>query len=168
MRYALLLLLCLACKGAPQPAPEPKGSSSVAPAAPASAPAKAPMTWYEGAWQGTYRAELLRLETAAGGPKAWKEDDGSKASGEGKLSLEAAADGTVKGSASGPLGTHELVGRVEGDRIALSLVPQEPSGFRGVILANHVDGRIDGSLTASTGDGLSARKATLTLARTAP
>ncbi len=131
-------------------------------AATSAAPAKA---WYEGAWQGTYKAELLRLQTAAGGVKQWKDDDGSKASGEGKLSIEAAADGTVTGSASGPLGEHSVAGRVEGDRVALSLIPAEAEGFRGVIVASQQEGGIKGTLNVATGDSLTARQASVTLAR---
>lgn len=167
MKRALLALLFVACKGSPSSEQAPAAAGPRSPAASAAsaasaAPAKA---WYEGAWQGTYKAELLRLQTAAGGVKQWKDDDGAKASGEGKLSLEAAPDGTVTGSASGPLGEHSVAGKVDGDRLALSLIPADAEGFRGVILATQQDGGIKGTLNAATGDSLTARQASVTLAR---
>ncbi len=170
MKHAVwALLLLVACKGPSQQEGAPSASASAAPLASASAaPAGPAKPWYEGAWQGTYRAELSRLETAAGGLKAWKEDDGSKASGEGKLSIEAAADGTVSGTASGPLGEHTVSGKVEEDRVALSLTPVDPHGYRGVILASQRGEAIEGDLTCATGDGLSARKGAITLARAKP
>ena len=168
MKYALLALLLVACKGTPS-ADQAPTAASVSPAASGSAIAAASAApakpWYEGAWQGTYKAELLRLETAAGGVKKWKDDDGSTASGEGKLSLQAAADGTVSGSASGPLGEHTVAGKVEGDRVALSLIPAQAEGFRGVILASQQGDGMQGSLIVATGDSLTARKASVTLAR---
>jgi hypothetical protein len=167
-RSVFLLVLVLGCKGSPEQAPAAGSaaapSAAAAPKASAAAPA---LAWYEGAWQGTYKAELLRIETAAGGVKQWKEDDGSKASGEGKLSLEATSDGTVTGSATGPLGEHSVSGKVDGDRVALSLTPTQADGFRGLILASQADGGMQGTLNASTGDSLQARRATVTLARAA-
>lgn len=166
-RSALLLLLVVACQGSPEQAPAPSSSTPVAPSAAAPVASAAAKAWYEGAWRGTYKAELLRLETAAGGVKQWKDDDGSKASGDGKLSLEAASDGTVTGSATGPLGDHTVSGKIEGDRLALSLIPTQPEGFRGVILASHSGDAIQGSLNAATGDALQARRGVVTLARAA-
>lgn len=167
MRSVLLLLLALGCKGSPEQAPAAGSAAAPSSAAAPRASAAPAKPWYEGAWQGTYKAELLRIETAAGGVKQWKEDDGSKASGEGKLSLEATSDGTVSGSATGPLGEHSVSGKVDGDRVALSLTPAQADGFRGVILASQADGGIQGTLNASTGDSLQARRATVTLSRAA-
>jgi hypothetical protein len=168
MKHAWFALLLVACKGTPstdQAAPAASASPVVASSAGAVASAAPAKAWYEGAWQGTYKAELLRLETAAGGVKKWKDDDGSTASGEGKLSIQAAADGTVSGSASGPLGEHTVAGKVEGDRVALSLIPAQAEGFRGVILASQQGEGIQGTLNVATGDSLTARKASVTLAR---
>lgn len=168
MRAALLLMVVLGCKESPEQAPAAASSALAASAASAAPAASVPAKpWYEGAWQGSYKAELLRIETAAGSVKQWKDDDGSKASGEGKLSLEAASDGTVSGSATGPLGEHSVSGKVDGERLALSLIPAQPDGFRGVILASQAEGGIQGTLSASTGDSLQARRATVTLARAA-
>ena len=130
-------------------------SASAAPAA----------AWYEGSWQGTYKAELHRIETAAGGVKEWKKDDGAQSSGEGKVSLEAKADGTVSGQASGALGEQSVSGRIEGERVALKLTPADANGFQGVILASQAPEGIKGTLSASTGDSLMVRKAEVTLSR---
>lgn len=157
--------LLLACKEAPEQSTAPKAASAASSAQAAPAPSAAPKAWYEGAWQGTYKAELQKLETAAGGPKAWKEDDGSKASGEGKLSLEAAADGTVTGTATGPLGEHTVSGKIEGEHVALSLVPKESEGFRGLILASQKESGIQGNLSASSADSLVARRGAVSLSR---
>lgn len=164
MRVASLLLLAAACQQSPSPSP---AASSSAPAAAAStAPAAPAKAWFEGAWQGAFQAELLRVETV-GGVKAWKEDDGKLASGEGKLSLQAAADGTVTGTASGALGTLAVAGRVDGDRAALSLHSAEPDGFHGVILATQTPEGMKGTLNASSADSLQVRQATVTLTRAA-
>jgi hypothetical protein len=159
--------LLLSCKGTPEQSAPPASTSASSSAQAAAVPSAAAKAWYEGAWQGTYQAELQKLETAAGGPKAWKEDDGSKASGEGKLSLEAAADGTVTGSATGPLGEHTVSGKIEGEHVALTLVPVQPDGFRGVILASQKESAIAGNLSASSGDSLVARRGAVSLSRAA-
>lgn len=134
-------------------------------AASAAAPAPA-NAWFEGAWQGAFQAELFRVETV-GGVKAWKEDDGKLASGEGKLSLLAAADGSVSGSASGALGALVVAGRVDGDRAALTFASAEPNGFHGVILASQTPEGMKGALSASSADSLQVRQATVTLTRAA-
>lgn len=166
MRAALLLLLVTACQKAPTPAPAASSSAaaSASAAAPAAAPAKA---WFEGAWQGAFQAELFRVETV-GGVKAWKDDDGKLASGEGKLTLQAAADGSVSGSASGALGTLAIAGRVEGDRAALTFTSAEPNGFHGVIMASQTPEGMKGTLSASSADSLQVRQASVTLTRAAP
>ena len=159
--------LLLACQGSPQdtakdqtPAPS-VARASAAPSASA-APAAA---WFEGSWQGTYTAELHRIEMAAGGVKEWKKDDGAQASGEGKLSIEAKSDGTVSGQASGVLGEQIVSGRVEGEHVALKLTPAQPDGFQGVIVAAQAPEGIKGSLSASTGDSLVVRKASVTFSK---
>ena len=100
--------------------------------------------------------------------KAWKDDDGKLASGEGKLTLQAAADGSVSGSASGALGTLAIAGRVEGDRAALTFTSAEPNGFHGVIMASQTPEGMKGTLSASSADSLQVRQASVTLTRAAP
>lgn len=161
--------LLAACQGSgnaqKSDAPAAASTRSTASAAPSSA--AAPTAWYAGSWQGSYKAELHRVELPAGGIKEWKKDDGVQASGDGKLSLDIAADGAVTGKASGPLGEQAVAGRVEAERVALTLIPAEVNGFQGVILAAQAPEGIKGALSASTGDSVVVRKATVALAKAA-
>jgi len=161
-----LLLLATACQQSPTPTPAASGSAPAKASAAASAAPAPAKAWFEGAWQGAFQAELFRVETA-GGVKAWKEDDGKQASGEGKLSLVAAPDGSVSGSASGALGELVVAGRVDGDRAALTLASVEATGFHGVILASQTPEGMKGTLSASSADSLQVRQATVTLTRAA-
>jgi hypothetical protein len=167
VRLAPLLLLAVACQNAPKTDVAAAGSGSaqpsvsVAPSA-AAAPAK---SWFEGSWQGAFQAELNRLELPVGGIKEWKQDDGKKSSGEGKLSLEAGPDGGVTGTATGALGELTVAGRIEGDRAALTLTSAQADGFHGVILATQTAEGLKGTLSASSGDSLQVRQASVTLTR---
>jgi hypothetical protein len=163
----LALLLLVACQGSGKEQAPPAASAAAAPAVSAapSASAAAPAAWYAGSWQGTYKAELHRVELPAGGIKEWKKDDGAQASGEGKLSFEVTPTGDVSGKASGPLGEQVVSGRVEGERVALTLTPVESNGFQGVILAAQSPEGIKGALNASTGDSVVVRKAQVVVAK---
>jgi hypothetical protein len=163
-----LLLVAFGCQNA-APREQPAASASAAPAASVAPVASAtPKPWFEGAWQGTYQAELHRIELSAGGVKEWKKDDGSAASGAGTLSLAVTSDGSVNGTARGPLGEQQVSGRVEGDTVALSLVPAAADSFRGTILASKAPEGIKGTLQAASGDSLTVRKASVTLTKAAP
>jgi hypothetical protein len=162
---ALLLLLATACQQSAKPAPPVVGSAEEAVVAKAPAPQRA---WFEGAWQGAFQAELFRIELPVGGVKEWKQDDGKQASGEGKLSLQAAADGSVTGTATGALGNLAVAGRVDGDRAALTFASADASGFHGVILASQAPEGMKGTLSASSGDSLQVRQANVTLTRATP
>lgn len=168
MRLTLALLVVAACQNTPKSEPTPNASSvpassAAAPSPPApKAPSKA---WFEGAWRGAFQAELFRMEVPAGGVKEWKTDDGARASGPGELSLEVGADGTVTGSGKGALGELTVTGRFEGDRAALALAPATPGGFQGVLLATRTGERLEGTLSASSGDSLQVRRAAVTLTR---
>ena len=140
-------------------------SAAATPSVASSVGAAPKAAWYVGGWQGTYKAELFRIELPVGGVKEWKKDDGAQASGDGKLTLEASPDGSVSGNASGPLGEHSVTGQIEGDRAALELTPKEAGGYRGVILAVQEAEGLRGKLNASTGDSLSVRQASVVLAR---
>jgi hypothetical protein len=163
------LLLACACQKHETPEPAAAASAALASAAPAASAAPTPAkAWYEGAWQGSYKAELFRIELAAGGLKEWKQDDGTLASGDGTLAFTVAADGTITGSAKGALGELSVSGRVEGDRAALRLDAAEPKGFHGTILAVQNSQGMQGSLNASSGDSLQVRKGNVTLSRVVP
>ncbi len=170
MRAALFLLLATACQQSPNSDAPSAGlaHATVASAAPSVAAPAAPAAataWFVGAWQGAFQAELFRVEVPVGGVKEWKADNGKQASGEGKLSLQAAADGSVIGTASGALGELVVVGQVDGDRATLTLASAQPNGFHGVVLAAESAEGMAGTLRASTGDSLQVRQAKVTLAR---
>jgi hypothetical protein len=165
MKPLLALLFLAACQGSGKEQAPPVASTAAAVSAAPSASAAPPAAWYSGSWQGTYQAELHRVELPAGGIKEWKKDDGAQSSGEGKLSFDVTAAGDVSGKASGPLGEQVVAGRVEGDRVALTLTPVEPSGFQGVILAAQAPEGIKGALNASTGDSVVVRKAAVVVAK---
>ena len=163
-----MLLLAAACQNSKsEVASGSAGPGASAPAIPsaatsAAAPSKA---WFEGNWQGSFQAELFRVETAAGGVKEWRQDDGKRANGEGKLSLEVTADGTARGSATGALGELAVSGRVDGERAALQLSSATAEGFHGTILATQAPEGMKGTLSASSGDSLQVRQGSVTLAR---
>jgi hypothetical protein len=160
--------LVAACQkaGTEQSSPAASAAAATSLSAPlVSAPAPAPKAWFEGAWQGGFQAELLRIELALGGVKEWKQDDGTKASGAGTLALDVSADGIATGHATGALGELSIVGRVEGDRAGLRLASPEADGFHGVILAAQTTEGMKGTLNASSGDSLQVRQAAVTLTR---
>jgi hypothetical protein len=163
-----LLLLATACQHSSKADAQPAASVTAGPATSAGAASSASSPskpWFEGAWQGAFQAELFRVEVPAGGAKEWKQDDGKKASGEGRLSFEAAPDGSVLGSATGALGSLALSGRIEGDRAALVLRSEEAEGFHGMILAAQTPEGMQGTLNASSGSSLQARQANVTISR---
>jgi hypothetical protein len=164
-----VLSLLAACERAPKsdsaPAPSAAPSASLAVA---SATPVASHPWFEGAWQGTFNAELSRIELAVGGVKEWKQDEGKLASGPGKLQLQIAADGAVSGSASGALGDLHVTGQADADRVALTLTSAAPEGFHGFVLASPAADGMQGALSASSADSLQVRKAAVTLTRAAP
>jgi hypothetical protein len=167
VRYGLALLLCAACQNekpdATASASAPSAHSSAVAAAPSVAPAA--KAWFEGDWQGSFQAELFRVELQAGGVKDWQQDDGKKAAGEGKLAVAVSPDGIATGSASGALGELSVSGRVDGDRAALRLASDEADGFHGTILATQTPEGMKGTLSASSGDSLQVRQASVALAR---
>jgi hypothetical protein len=165
MRLAAFLLLAVACQKAPKADDVAVGSAlpRASVAASAAAPAK---PWFEGNWQGTFQAELNRLELAVGGVKEWKQDDGKTSAGEGKLSLAVGPDGDVTGTAIGALGELTVAGRIDGDRAALTLTSARSDGFHGVIVASQTPQGLKGSLNASSADSLQVRKGSVTLTRT--
>lgn len=167
MRFLLLLPLLAACQKAPPSEATPAPSAPAPSVAASAAPAK-PRNWFEGGWQGTFRAELFRVELPAGGVKEWKQDDGKRASGPGKLELSIAEDGAVSGKASGALGELAASGRAEGDRVSLSLSSVEPEGFHGYVVASQTTDGMRGTLNASSADSLLVRKADVTLSQATP
>lgn len=126
------------------------------------------MSWFVGPWQSKFKAELFRIAAAPGAVKEWAKDDGTKASGDCELSIAVAPDGTAQGTAKGALGDLNVTGRFEDDHASLALAAPSAEGFHGVVLLTRQGDRVEGSLSASSGDSLQVRSAKLTLERGAP
>lgn len=163
---AALVLALSACNKS-DPAPAPTAASVAAPASSSASPPEPEKPWYAGAWSGTYAAERYAIELPIGNVPAWKKDDGTKASGSGKISLEVSPEGTVSGSADGPLGKHVARGSVEADTLRVEFVPEGVGAdtFRGVMLVTREGDSAKGELRASSGDSLTVRRADVTLAK---
>jgi hypothetical protein len=168
VRIALLIPLLAACHEAPKPDASASPSASAKVVASAVTSAAVTHAWFEGAWQGSFQAELLRIELATGGVKEWKQDDGKPASGPGQLKLVVSADGSVSGSASGALGELAVNGHVDGDRAALTLASADPDGFHGFVMATQTPEGMQGTLNASSADSLQVRQAKVTFTRATP
>lgn len=150
-----------------QQAATPLGSGGPQGSAAASAGPERP--WYVGKWRGTYesRSYLIQMPKQEGPLAAWGKDDGAKASGQGKAELTIAEDGTVSGTAEGPLGTSRLSGSVEGETVRIRLEPQPaliPAGFEGLMVLERKKDELVGSLQASSGDGETVRDGSVKLA----
>jgi hypothetical protein len=141
--------------------------AAAAPASASAAPAAPEKPWYAGAWSGTYAAERFAIELPIGMVPAWKKDDGSKASGSGKIALDVSPEGTVSGTADGPLGKHVARGSVEADTLRVEFVPEQSGtdAFRGVMFVTREGDSAKGELRASSGDSLTVRRANVTLAK---
>jgi hypothetical protein len=125
-----------------------------------------------GRWTATYRAARAVVEIPPGLPaKTWQRDDGSSASGEGRIELSIDKDGQARGSAEGPLGKLALRGIVDGDSLRVGVSPQTPTeepAFAGLLVAALAEGLFVGELRVSSGDGTIVRSAPVRLARPAP
>jgi hypothetical protein len=171
-RAALLALAAAACDregGSSAPA---STAASAAQAGPAATPAPAPSTapsgvWAEGAWTGAYDSTPHRIDLPAkqGGLPAWAADEGKAGVGKGSVKLAIGSDGRASGEAEGALGKQEAHGAVDGEALALRLVPAEAGGFAGTFTGKRDGSRIVGTLNAASGDGLVARAAAITLTR---
>jgi hypothetical protein len=161
-----------ACQRAPAGGSDVTSATVSAASAPAvaSAPVPKPKAWYEGRWSGSYEAVLDRIELDAGGVRAWKEDDGQRASGKGTLVCSVTPEGIASGQAEGPLGELLVSGVADEQGLRLSLSPKgdDPNGFRGTLLATRTGEQVTGTLSASSGDSLTVRKAKVELRPSAP
>jgi hypothetical protein len=161
-----------ACQRAPSGGSGATSATVSAASAPAvaSAPAPKPKAWYEGRWSGSYEAVIERIQLEAGGVRAWKEDDGQRASGKGTLVCSVTPEGVASGEADGPLGALLVSGVADEQGLRLSLSPKgdDPNGFRGTLLATRAGDQVTGTLSASSGDSLTVRKARVELRPSAP
>lgn len=171
----LWLAVALALMGCDKPVPPaPATSASAAPlatsappvvsasAAPSAAPTKSQT------WRGEYTAQAYAIEVPKNeGAREWGADDGGELSGKGTISFTVSAAGSIKGSASGALGEHEVVGEVEGDAMRIRWVPKTPGdrAFGGVALLAREGDAMKGRLQGSTGDSKTVRDAMISVSR---
>jgi hypothetical protein len=152
--------------------PTTGAASSAARAAP-SAPAKPEAPWYEGKWTGSYKTERQPMDAGkAGSISGWKTDDGSRASGTGKIEVVISADKSISGKSSGPLGELAATGEIEGETLRIQLVPVNVEAgaammMKGVVVAHRTAQGVEGTLNASSGDGEIVRKGSVELKKQA-
>ena len=164
-----------AASGAPSSAPVAVGTAS-APAAPASAPvavgaAAAPAAGgavAAGSFAGTYDAKASTLylpDTKEMQRVKWRGDETTDALGAGKLTLTVAADGTVQGESTGPLGALVIVGQAQGDTLGATLQPKTPTegGYTGTLHAKKSATGYAGEIHLTRHDASVLRTATFEL-----
>jgi hypothetical protein len=180
MRLTLLCVLVLSAQGTgcgKQESETRAGASSAAASVQAAPPssatasaatkAKGPSP-VAGDFVGSYDARhyLIEMSKKEGAVREWEADKGDENSGKGKLALRIAADGSVSGSASGPLGDLSIVGELEGEWLRLRLTPANPEkqpAFTGHLLAERKGDAFKGRIQASSGDSLTVRDAPVEL-----
>lgn len=142
---------------APSGAPAEAGAAE-APSG-ASRPAKGPR-----AFAGSYTTTAVTAITVPEGAK-WKGEDGKEGVGEGKLTLEIAANDAVTGTFEGALGAGFVEGRREGDVVTATLRPKEAddNGFYGTLTAKLAGEQLAGTLSASRANAGLVREGKLTL-----
>jgi hypothetical protein len=113
-----------------------------------------------GSFAGTYTSK----QATEPAPKK-TEDDGKEGVGDGTLTLDVAADRTVKGTLDGALGESILSGTSAGETMAGTVFPKTPSptSFYGTWVLAKKDGALAGKIIASRGNAGAVREADLTL-----
>lgn len=171
-----LALASFACKKSDPEGPAPQGSASTAPAAPSSSASSATAseagapsakaTGTASSFSGKYTTEAVTAIAVPEGTK-WKGEEGTEGTGEGTLTLEAAADGRVTGTVEGPLGPALVEGLLEGDSLTASFRRKDPAdnGFYGTILGKVAGDKVEGSVAASRGNAGLVRTGKLTLSK---
>lgn len=180
--FALLAIVLAVGCDRPTPSPQPassqepvvgastsaiaSASASVSASATASVPAVVVDPASAKKWSGTYETKRVELATP---PKVtdftWKNDDGSKAVGNGRLSM-IVADGVVGGEASGALGSQVLSGLLDGTLLRLELIPTDPtvsSAMSGGGTGELKDGVISGTMRVAGPKGVEVREVTFKL-----
>jgi hypothetical protein len=163
----LVAVALTACKKEPEKTTAPSAAPSALAPAPSAAPAK---PWYVGAWGGDYSASQFKVESGPGAVKDWTKDDGSKASGPGKLVLRISEEGAIEGEGEGSLGALKATGQIDGDTVRATLRPgsADAAGFSGFLLGAREGDVIKARLQASSGDSLTVRQATVELKKQPP
>lgn len=169
---SLVLLLAFGCEK-PAPPPAPAASASAVPVASAPPPpppsAKpAEQSASAGKWSGSYEAQHYQIEVPKGeGAREWATDDGGAHAGKGSISLVVSEDGEIRGSSSGALGEHSVVGEVDGETFRVRFAPKQPGdrAFGGFTILTREGQAMKGRLQASTGDSKTVRDALISVSR---
>ncbi|MGC4069626.1 MAG: hypothetical protein QM784_34210 [Polyangiaceae bacterium] len=168
------VLLTLGCDKGASKSVEPAPSASAAlPASRASANAEAvaratPSDSLAGHYEGTAVVSVGKSTTTKkeGAPSNWEQDEGKRFTGECRISITIAPNGTVDGTLKGALGDHELRGAIAGDDVRAVLVPtngEVTSIQNGYLSLARSNAGLKGKLTAASGDSLHLRVAELDL-----
>lgn len=149
------------------PAAAPSGSGA-SPGASASAAVEATSP-LAGTWSGDYVAQKATIELAPKvTDKAWKDDDGKKASGKGTVTLTVAPDGTLTGQSKGALGNLTLSGQIDGDFVRATIAPDEPThplAMTGVLVGKLEGDALKGRIRVAGPDATIVREAPIELKR---
>lgn len=170
------LLFVFACKKEPtqqEPTPGAASGAEVA-AAPSGAageqapsePAAAAATLV-GTFKGAFEAkatELYMPDTDAL-KKRWRGEESKDGLGAGEVTVVIAADGTVSGTATGPLGTLTLNGFAEGEQIAAALSPENEQGFTGTLVAIPSGAELNGEMNLTRFNADTLRQASFKLTK---
>jgi hypothetical protein len=192
-RFYAALLLLVGCKSSsegpdrsppPRPATEASAANPPSPASAANAPSAvtaasgapasadgAMKSALAGTWKGAYDAKKGSVEMPAkvkDKPRA--SDDGKAMAGPGKVELEVAADGNVRGKASGALGDATLSGKLDeaAGVLRASWFPTDPSApnaMTGVLIGLLKEGSIQAEIRVAGPDATLVREAKLELKR---
>lgn len=150
-------------------APHASSAPAVASAAPAAAPAAAGASATAGSFAGKYTAKASSLylpDTKEMQRVKWRGDESTEGLGAGELTLTIAADGSVQGESTGPLGAMVLVGQAQGDTLAATLQRKTATdgGFTGTLHAKKNGAGYAGEMNLSRHDASVLRTATFELA----
>lgn len=121
-------------------------------------------------WGGTFKAERAEVTVPDGVTyDSWKDDPGG-AEGDGQLELTISDDGTVRGRATGALGTLAVAGMLEDGRLSAGMSPDpkdpasdDQTGMSGVLSGTVKDGALVAILRVSSRDASVVRKASIKL-----
>ena len=149
-------------------APQPSATVSL-PSASSSAATPAGGNERAGHWTAPYQATRAAVTVPVGLPDhTWKLDDGRTATGEGRIEVTIASDGTARGKLAGALGELVLSGMMDGSTLRAGLSPADPlvlPAMGGLLLVTAEGSSLVGELRVSSHDGALVRAAVVRLAR---
>lgn len=152
-------------KSADSASAAPTIASAAAPAASATAKPAGPAA---ASFAGKYESKASSLylpDTKEMKNVKWRGDESSEGLGAGELNISIAADGTVSGEASGPLGAMVVNGHADGDHVAATLTRKsEDGGFTGTLLGDRKGDALSGEMNLTRHDASVLRVATFQLA----